>query len=608
MELEKLLVKIEADLSGLKKGLAEAQGQVKKSTGGFNQAFNNANASLDRFSSTALKVGGVLAVAFGAVQIKNIAQVGIQIENLTVRLQALFGSAQEGSKAFEEMVKFASQVPFTLEEIQRGSGSLAVVSGDAEDLGRLLKITGNVAAVTGLDFKMASEQIQRSLSSGIASADMFRERGVTAMLGFQQGVSVSVEETERKLMEVFGPGGKFGNAADELAKTLTGTLSMIGDKFFKVQTAISDGFFDELKAELKEFDRTLERNEMTIAAYGNVIGQAIGDAIRGIGESVSGIMTSLKVFASFVLGTFISGKLLAGFALLLDVIKKINAGLKTTAVLSATLSGGFLGLIARVLSAVAVFIGLNKQLDGLTANVKKANKELAFQKNLFEGINEVYDLSARGVASLRKEQDKTANMTAEQKRLFKELGEGVTDLNKIFEGFGQAVSDAFGEAVISGKNFGDSMVKIFDNVLAQIVSLITQLLIMEPLLKEIRAAIEGAQTEAAKSGGSIIDVLIGAGTDLIFGGKKAKGGFVRPNVAYTVGEQGPETFVPRTAGTIIPNQEGVTINQNISFSTGIVPTVRAEVMNLLPTIKQQTLTAVVESRARGGKFAKTFGA
>ena len=197
MELEKLLVKIEADLSGLKKGLAEAQGQVKKSTGGFNQAFNNANASLDRFSSTALKVGGVLAVAFGAVQIKNIAQVGIQIENLTVRLQALFGSAQEGSKAFEEMVKFASQVPFTLEEIQRGSGSLAVVSGDAEDLGRLLKITGNVAAVTGLDFKMASEQIQRSLSSGIASADMFRERGVTAMLGFQQGVSVSVEETER---------------------------------------------------------------------------------------------------------------------------------------------------------------------------------------------------------------------------------------------------------------------------------------------------------------------------------------------------------------------------------------------------------------------------
>jgi hypothetical protein len=53
---------------------------------------------------------------------------------------------------------------------------------------------------------------------------------------------------------------------------------------------------------------------------------------------------------------------------------------------------------------------------------------------------------------------------------------------------------------------------------------------------------------------------------------------------------------------------GVTVNQNISFSTGIVPTVRAEVLNLLPTIKQETINAVAETRSRGGAFARTFGA
>ena len=51
------------------------------------------------------------------------------------------------------MAKFASKVPFSLEEIQRGSGVLAVVSDDAKELANLMKITGNVAAVTGLDFK-----------------------------------------------------------------------------------------------------------------------------------------------------------------------------------------------------------------------------------------------------------------------------------------------------------------------------------------------------------------------------------------------------------------------------------------------------------------------
>ena len=88
------------------------------------------------------------------------------------------------------MSKFASQVPFSLEEIQRGSGVLAVVSKDAEELKNYLEITGNIASVTGLDFRTTAEQIQRSLSAGISSADIFREKGVKALLGFEAGAKV----------------------------------------------------------------------------------------------------------------------------------------------------------------------------------------------------------------------------------------------------------------------------------------------------------------------------------------------------------------------------------------------------------------------------------
>jgi hypothetical protein len=69
--------------------------------------------------------------------------------------------------------------------------------------------------------------------------------------------------------------------------------------------------------------------------------------------------------------------------------------------------------------------------------------------------------------------------------------------------------------------------------------------------------------------------------------------------------------MPRTAGNVVANQDlgnNVTVNQNISFSTGIVPTVRAEVLNLLPAIKEETINAVAETRSRGGAFARTFGA
>ncbi|BCV04508.1 MAG: hypothetical protein CM15mV87_420 [Caudoviricetes sp.] len=40
----------------------------------------------------------------------------------------------------------------------------------------MLEITGNVAATTGLDFRTAAEQIQRSFSAGIGAADLFREK------------------------------------------------------------------------------------------------------------------------------------------------------------------------------------------------------------------------------------------------------------------------------------------------------------------------------------------------------------------------------------------------------------------------------------------------
>jgi hypothetical protein len=40
-----------------------------------------------------------------------------------------------------------------------------------------------------------------------------------------------------------------------------------------------------------------------------------------------------------------------------------------------------------------------------------------------------------------------------------------------------------------------------------------------------------------------------------FWGGKANGGDVSDNNSYMVGERGPELFVPKTAGTIIPNHK-----------------------------------------------------
>ena len=171
------------------------------------QQLDGLNRSLGGLGSAAKLATGALAALGVGKLVKGFVDVGREVEGLTLRFKFLFGSAEEGAKAFKTLNDFAATVPFSLDEIQAASGNLAVVSKDATALGKNLQLTANIAAISGLSFQQTGEQLQRALSGGIASADIFRERGITALLGFEQGAKVSIEETRKRLIELFGEGG-----------------------------------------------------------------------------------------------------------------------------------------------------------------------------------------------------------------------------------------------------------------------------------------------------------------------------------------------------------------------------------------------------------------
>lgn len=76
---------------------------------------------------------------------------------------------------------------------------------------------------------------------------------------------------------------------------------------------------------------------------------------------------------------------------------------------------------------------------------------------------------------------------------------------------------------------------------------------------------------ATESGGGFGNILVGLLGGLL-GGGKAAGGPVSSGRGYLVGERGPELFIPRSSGTIIPNgggSGGIVINSPITVnSTG----------------------------------------
>lgn len=67
----------------------------------------------------------------------------------------------------------------------------------------------------------------------------------------------------------------------------------------------------------------------------------------------------------------------------------------------------------------------------------------------------------------------------------------------------------------------------------------------------------GLRKTGGGGGGGIFDIL-----GSLFGGFFAEGGDVRGGKAIVVGEQGPELFMPKTAGSIIPNHAIHAMNNN----------------------------------------------
>ena len=410
------------------------------------QAMKSATTGVDKLKQSVFNLRNALVGIGAGVANKSFVDVGRQVESLQIRLKFLCGSVEEGAKAFDVMSKFASKVPFSLEQIQAGAGNLAVVAKDAEELSRVLEITGNVASVTGLDFQTTAEQIQRSLSAGIASADIFRERGVRDLLGFKAGATVTAEETAEAFERVFGKGGRFAGATSDLANTLTGTLSMLGDKLFNFQKVVAEGFLVGLKKEFGELDKFFQDNQEQIDKIAKSIGIGLSNAVIGFGEAVELVADNFKIFKAVVAG-FIAFKLTKTVLEIASAFRQVLLSL--TGITALTGARG-LTLVASAMGAIASASVL------LPDPLQKAQKAL-------EGLSS--DQLQTKIDGVNKKIEELEKKNVSLNKTIEELGDNpvvpdgfLVDLNELEKGVGK-LQDKFIELPQPIDNTSDALNK-----------------------------------------------------------------------------------------------------------------------------------------------------
>ena len=159
-------------------------------------------------------------------------------------------------------------------------------------------------------------------------------------------------------------------------------------------------------------------------------------------------------------------------------------------------------------------------------------------------------------------------------------GKGFEDITKLGEEVATKLEDGLTEAFMNIGDGLEGLKDLFDDILKMIARELIRVNVALPIA------------------GAIGDLF------------RADGGPVSAGRSYIVGERGPELFTPGASGNITPNHQlgggGIIVNQSINLTTGVVPTVRAEVQKMMPQIAEVTKGAVAEAAMRGGSYRRAL--
>lgn len=150
---------------------------------------------------------------------------------------------------------------------------------------------------------------------------------------------------------------------------------------------------------------------------------------------------------------------------------------------------------------------------------------------------------------------------AENTRLLQEQREAMSEQIEAMDAVRDAGREFLGDLFDGSKSFKDAFLDALDSIQQRLLQMIADNLIEQLLGKD--------GDPGGGAGGDWLGALFGS----FFGGAKAGGGDVFANRPLLIGEQGPEMFIPRSAGSIIPAEQvsrmagggGKTVVQNIAF-------------------------------------------
>ena len=668
--VDTLLVRIEADLSSLRRGLRAAQGQttqagnkMRQSLAGVGEASRNLSS---QFSVLKTAIAGVGFAVFG----NSVLRANAEMEDLQRTLTSVFGTAEKGQAAFKFINQFAQETPFDIQTLVRAF--IQLKGAGVQPTQELLTTLGNAASVTtnklaafeslvrittrSVGGGLGLEELEQLVNQGIPVFKILEERlNLTRLQVSEFGQSA---DGAAKIMAALNAefSTNFAGAMADSSQNLSVQMSNLGIAVNNAFLAIGEsGLNGQMRETIQVLTRATTSSTGLIHNFGVMLTRALKFTTDNFNQLVAGATAfiTLKLAAAAIRAG-------VGFIQLSRAVLVASRAMAIAAVTSNLGKAGILGIAGAAALAITFNDELKVAIDRVTNALEDTigtGLEIADDLKNFFGLGEGQDIIEQSAESLKRLEEifidttgagKDISVVGENLDVLRKKAERLVDptleLNKEIESFalalenagdkmphsdialfekaireleaqakmtdatfvflkdnlaafGAGVSDQLATALMSGRaslnDFKDFARQFVNDLISQFIRLafINQLLNKILNIGGTTAALDTIPIPATASGGAISGPRI-------------------------VGERGPELFIPSSTGSIKNNMDtknmlgGSTtvVNQTLNIETGVSQTVRAEIVNLLPTIKQNTISAIVDQRRRDGPVASAFGA
>lgn len=533
-----------------------AQDKTARAFSSVNSKINGLKGSLNGLAGKLGSIGGLLAGAFTATSLKGVAETADKINDLSNRLRI-------STEVLSQYQLVASEVGVENESIAKSMQMLA---------------KNSVTAAEG----------------GGAARDAFNQLGINAALFKNLGIDQQFAVLSEAMQSVENPSERVKIAMDLMGKS--------GAEMLQVMELGGEGLQD-LQKEADRLGVTLSKTQAEdIGGMMDAIG-ALGLTIKGLAQDIMAFLAPAVKFLAKALTEILLGAINVvkwGFTALKRVFDEViafflrrvgdflNMIAKMQGIL-AHLPGGvgdsFQEMAAKtqnyadVLKAVKVeaqetnktyentAVLLDKVKGGLPKTTSGLEGVATAGKHSADSMKELNDNIRLSANSMKLSADSMKSTADSMKENFamleKKMTEGATKVQDAWVDALFGIGGGFGSlketALNSLKEIGASMVK---NVLNKSLNLngaggggFTASLWKNP-----------DSGQLVNSGGGMLSSIAG-GLGNFFGGFFAEGGNFMGGKPIIVGERGAEMIIPKSGGTVIPNNalmRPVVVNMNIS--------------------------------------------